>query len=92
MSVLPLSYARRLAALPTLLTASLLALGAAAAWAFDDEAHRGDVEDVVAIDALDLQGPYDKIWEPFIARWTDEHYIVAYGLQVRGKMDMGDIV
>ncbi len=92
MSVLPLSYARRLAALPTLLTASLLALGAAAAWAFDDEAHRGDVEDVVAIDALDLQGPYDKIWEPFIARWTDEHYLVAYGLQVRGKMDMGDIV
>ena len=78
--------------MPALLAASLLALAAAAVWAAEDEAHRGHALDVVAIDALDLRGPYDKIWEPFIARWTDEHYIAAYGLQVRGKLDMGDIV
>ncbi|MXX61563.1 MAG: exo-alpha-sialidase [Holophagales bacterium] len=86
-----LPYRRRSPALPALLTATLLAL-AAAAGAAEEEAYRGDVEDVVTIDALDPEGPYDKIWEPFIARWTDEHLIAAYGLQVRGKMDMGDIV
>lgn len=79
-------------ALPALLAAPLVVLATAAADAAEDEAYRGDVEDVVTIDVLDPEGPYDKIWEPFIARWTDEHLIAAYGLQVRGKMDMGDIV
>ncbi|MDE2979377.1 MAG: sialidase family protein, partial [Acidobacteriota bacterium] len=87
-----LPYRRRSPALPALLAASLLALATATAIAAEEEAYRGDVEDVVTIDALDPEGPYDKIWEPFIARWTDDHLIAAYGLQVRGKMDMGDIV
>ena len=52
----------------------------------------GDASDVVMIDELDLNGPYNKIWEPYIAKWNDEHYVVAYGLQLRGKLDMGDIV
>ena len=54
--------------------------------------YAGDVTNVVAIDTLDPRGPYNKIWEPYIAKWTDKHYVAAYGLQVRGKVDMGDIV
>lgn len=60
--------------------------------AADERDYRGDVTEVVTIDTLDLNGPYDKIWEPYIAKWSDKHYIAAYGLQVRGKPDMGDIV
>ncbi len=54
--------------------------------------YTGDVRDVVTIDTLDPEGPYNKIWEPYIAQWTSQHYVAAYGLQVRGKGDMGDIV
>ena len=54
--------------------------------------YEGDIQDLRTIDRLDLEGPYNKIWEPHIAKWTDEHYVVAYGLQLRGKVDMGDIV
>ncbi len=57
-----------------------------------EQDYAGDVTDVIAIDALDPRGPYNKIWEPYIAKWTDQHYVAAYGLQVRGKLDMGDIV
>ncbi len=57
-----------------------------------EEGYQGDVADVVTIDTLEPDGPYDKIWEPFIARWTDKHLVAAYGLQVRKKPDMGDIV
>ena len=52
----------------------------------------GNVTDVVTIDSLDKNGPYNKIWEPFIAKWSDKHLVAAYGLQVTGKGDMGDIV
>lgn len=52
----------------------------------------GDVTDLKVIDVLDDSGPYNKIWEPYIAKWTESHYVTAYGLQLRGKGDMGDIV
>jgi hypothetical protein len=54
--------------------------------------YQGDVQDVTTIDTLDDSGPYDKIWEPYIAPWTDKQLVAAYGLQLRGKPDMGDIV
>lgn len=54
--------------------------------------YRGDVTQVVTIDTLDEDGPYNKIWEPYIAQWKDKHLVTAYGLQVTGKSDMGDIV
>ena len=31
----------------------------------------GDVTDVRIIDELPSDGPYERIWQPFIARWTD---------------------
>ncbi len=58
----------------------------------EEREYTGDVRDVVTIDTLDPNGPYNKIWEPYIAEWTSKHYVAAYGLQVRGKGDMGDIV
>lgn len=54
--------------------------------------YEGDVRDVVSIDVLEADGPYQKIWEPYIAQWSDKHYVAAYGLELRGKADMGDIV
>ena len=54
--------------------------------------YEGDLSDVVTIDELDPSGPFNKIWEPHFAKWSDDHYICAYGLQVRGKVDMGDMV
>ena len=55
-------------------------------------ASTGDVTDVVTVDTLDPKGPFNKIWEPHFAKWTDDHYVACYGLQVTGKTDMGDIV
>jgi len=57
-----------------------------------EDGYEGDATDVVTIDTLDPTGPYSKIWEPHLAKWSDEHYVTAYGLQVRRKGDMGDIV
>ncbi|MHC4995258.1 MAG: sialidase family protein [Planctomycetota bacterium] len=54
--------------------------------------YQGDVTDVVTIDRLPKNGPYNKIWQPHIARWTDKHLVACYGLQLNGKLDMGDIV
>ena len=54
--------------------------------------YQGDVFDVATIDTLDQDGLYNKIWEPYIAKWGNKHFIAAYGLQVTGKGDMGDIV
>jgi hypothetical protein len=55
-------------------------------------AEAGDVTDVRVVDRLDLSGPYERIWEPHLAKWTDRHLVSCYGLQLRGKPDMGDIV
>ena len=53
---------------------------------------RGDVSDIVEIDTLPKVSIYSKIWQPFIAKWTEEHYVASYGLQLRDKGDMGDLV
>jgi hypothetical protein len=50
------------------------------------------VEDVRVIDRLKEGGPYQKIWQPFIARVSAERLVATYGLQLVGKGDMGDIV
>ena len=57
-----------------------------------EDGYRGDVTEVVTIDTLDPSGPYGRIWQPYLAKWTDRHIVTAYGLEVRGKSDMGDIV
>ncbi len=74
----------------------VLAVAWLAAWTMalraGEREYQGDVTDVVTIDTLDPHGPYNKIWEPYIARWGKNHLVAVYGLQVTGKGDMGDIV
>lgn len=52
----------------------------------------GDVTEVCEIDRLELDSGFDKIWEPHLAKWSDRHLVCCYGLNLRGKTDMGDIV
>ncbi len=58
----------------------------------NSNATTGAVSDVQLIDQLPEGSIYEKIWQPFLARWSDTQYVVAYGLQLKGKGDMGDIV
>ena len=52
----------------------------------------GDVKNVVTIDVLLPNSIYKNIWQPYIAKLGDEHYVAAYGLQLKGKTDMGDML
>ena len=57
-----------------------------------DTSFAGDVTDVRSISTLKEPGPYKRLWQPFIAKWADDHLLVAYGAELNGKVDMGDIV
>ena len=57
-----------------------------------DTSYAGDITDVRSISTLVEPGPYERLWQPFIAEWADDHLIVAYGAELNGKVDMGDIV
>ena len=54
--------------------------------------YTGDVTDVVTIDRLPENGIYSKIWQPYIAQWQKNYYVVTYSLQLAGKGDMGDML
>ena len=47
--------------------------------------YQGDVTHVTTIDTLKQDGPYNKIWEPYLAKSSDKHYLAAYGLQISGN-------
>lgn len=55
-------------------------------------AEHGDVTDVREIDRLDEDGLFERIWEPHLAQWSERWLVCCYGLQLRGKPDMGDLV
>jgi hypothetical protein len=57
-----------------------------------DVSYTGDVFDVHSISTLVEPGPYKRLWQPFIAQWADKHLLVAFGAELNGKVDMGDIV
>lgn len=52
----------------------------------------GNATDIVTVDSLNKNSIYGKIWQPYIARWDEQTYIIAYGRQLKGKSDMGDIL
>ena len=52
----------------------------------------GDVKNVVTIDVLPENSIYRKIWQPYIAKLGEDHYVASYGLQLTGKTDMGDML
>ncbi|MCU0502908.1 MAG: glycoside hydrolase [Anaerolineae bacterium] len=58
----------------------------------DDRPYVGDVKDVRLVATLKRPGLYNRIWQPFIEIWRPAHLLVAYGLHLTGKVDMGDIV
>ncbi|HEY8744929.1 MAG TPA: sialidase family protein [Chloroflexota bacterium] len=54
----------------------------------------GDVSDrrvVCRLEQVAHQGYY-RLWQPFIAQWTDRQLVVAFGAAIPGKTDMGDIL
>lgn len=57
-----------------------------------DTTHTGDVTGVRTISKLAEPGPYKRLWQPFVAQWADGHMMVAFGAELRGKVDMGDIL
>ena len=57
-----------------------------------EEAYKGDVEEVRTICVLEEGTRYNRVWQPYIERWADNHLIAAWGHHLRGKVDMGDIV
>lgn len=87
-----ISQSRRIRMLAAISIALLAAAAAGPQAAAEERKYNGDVTDVATIDTLDPDGPYNKIWEPYLAKWSDKHLVAAYGLQVRDKIDMGDIV
>lgn len=52
----------------------------------------GDVKNVVTIDNVPVNSVYHRIYQPFIAQWDEDYYVVSYGLQLRGKTDMADMM
>lgn len=42
-------------------------------------ADNGDAMHIREIDQPDLNGPYNRIWEPHLAKWTDRQLISCYG-------------
>ena len=57
----------------------------------NEETYQGDVEDVRTICTLAEGTRFNRVWQPYIARWADNHLIAAWGHHLRGKVDMGDI-
>jgi hypothetical protein len=72
----------------TIVALLLVAVPAAA----DPPAKTGDATDVVVVRTVDKHPGMARIWEPFIAQWTDKHLVVAFGALLPGKTDMGDIL
>ena len=71
----------------------MLVLQISAASHAEDTAHKGDVTDLRVIRRVE-QHPYAwKIWQPFIIQGhKKKELLVAFGVQVNGKNDMGDIL
>jgi hypothetical protein len=80
----------------------LLLIGTSIAFAYRHlpdplESYEGEVTDLRVLDHLDNHPGFHRIWQPYIAQWGEEggdrrHLVVAYGAQVLGKTDMGDIM
>ena len=52
----------------------------------------GDVTEIVTVDELAENSIYDRIWQPYMAQWDEQTYVIAYSRQLKGKVDMGDII
>jgi hypothetical protein len=60
-------------------------------------AHEGEVRDLRVLDHVNNHPGFHRVWQPYIAQWSEgrgnrRHLVVAYGAQLEGKSDMGDIM
>ena len=56
------------------------------------EIYQGDVFDVKKIATLDRSDIFNKLWQPYIEQFSENDLIVAWGKNLKGKIDMGDIM
>jgi hypothetical protein len=52
----------------------------------------GDVQQVRTVRTVEQHPGANLVWEPYLAEWKAKHLVVAYGVGIPGKSDMGDIV
>ena len=52
----------------------------------------GDVRQIRTVRSVEQHPGAALVWEPYIAEWKPKHLVVAYGVGIPGKTDMGDIV
>jgi hypothetical protein len=57
-----------------------------------DVKYAGDVTNVSVVRTLDKYPGAARIWEPYIAQWGPKQLIVAFGVNLPAKTDMGDIL
>lgn len=74
--------------LPLALLIASLALGGVS----DAQEPTGDVRDVRVVRRMEQHPGSARLWEPYIALWKPKHLVVAFGAQLPGKTDMGDIL
>ena len=68
-------------------------LAAVTVSAAEDIAYEGDVTDIRIVRRLEQHPHAWKIWQPFIVQGDRRRdLLVAFGVQVNGKNDMGDIL
>ena len=59
----------------------------------EPETHRGDVTDVRVIRRVEQHSYAGKVWQPFIIQGDKKKdLVVAFGAELSGKSDMGDIL
>lgn len=76
-----------------LLTCLALLLTCMSAEADDDLNYQGDITDVRVIRRVEEHPYAGKIWQPFIIQGDGKRdLLVAFGVQLNGKGDMGDIM
>lgn len=51
----------------------------------------GDVTDIRVVRSVEQHPGAALVWEPYIAEWKAKHFVVAFGVGIPGKSDMGDI-
>lgn len=58
----------------------------------EERAYTGAVVNVRTVEVLEEDTIFNRVWQPYVEQWDDNHLIVAWGHQLNGKTDMGDLV
>ncbi len=58
----------------------------------EEKTSTGDVTDITTIVELAPDSPFQKTWQPGLALLSNGTYLVSYGLELKGKVDMGSVM